>query len=63
MQGKDVFSPADADEICSILCDVRKADRTMQKLLRSRLRKEFYISDFNSNTGNKGFTEDGSIIW
>ena len=57
LKGKSVFSPAEADRVRELLRKVREADRTDQKALRDRLRKEtgFYISDFTSS--NAGFTE------
>ena len=57
MKGKDLFSAADADEICAILRELRRADRLKQKKLRGILRKKyrFHIMDFDA--GRKGFSE------
>jgi hypothetical protein len=58
MKGKNVFSLAEADHVRDLLRKVRAADRTAQKTLRDRLRKEtgFYISDFTKS--NRGFAVD-----
>ncbi|WP_196488055.1 hypothetical protein [Burkholderia pseudomultivorans] len=60
MNQKSVFSPAEVDHVRDLLRMVRAADRTIQKALRERLRKEtgFYISDFTKS--NRGFEVDDS---
>ncbi len=48
MKGSRRFSHETAQQIRTLLADVRRADRATQKNLRQRIRKlDFYISDFN----------------
>jgi hypothetical protein len=50
VRGRARFSENEADEIRSILWEVRRAERSKQKGLRARLRsKGFYISDWSSD--------------
>ena len=55
MKGRRSFSEQEAKNIRRLLAEVRRADRSGQKLLRNTLRRGFgfYISDFG--TGGSGF--------
>lgn len=55
MKGRSRFSEVEADEIRSILAEVRRAERSKQKGLRDKLRSRgFYIRDWA--TDQRGFT-------
>lgn len=55
MKGRSSFSEVEADEIRTILAEVRRAERSKQKGLRDRLRSRgFYIRDWAAD--QRGFT-------